>query len=187
MAKPVYDEELKKGQNPDVIVVGCSDSRVPVETMYTELEFKPGKVFAVENAGNCGLTSDALATIYYGVKHLNVRKLVICGHYNCGAMRALTHVEGEEDTVIRNYLGFIKDKVFGGTLPTTDVEELAKENIHKQVEYFVERDPVTSQLVQKGELVVEGHYFDFSDKVHVDVINRNGNRLETPERMIELN
>ena len=188
MAKLVYDESLKTGQRPEMIVVGCSDSRVPVKTLYTDLEFKPGKVFTVENAGNCGLTPDALATIRYGAYHLGAEKLVICGHSNCGAMKALTHIEEEEDTVIRNYLDFIKNDVFGGTLPTTDPDELAKENVHRQVEYFAKKDPVISRLVREGKMVVEGHYFDFSgDMPYVEVINRNGERLETPERIIEFN
>jgi carbonic anhydrase len=188
MARLVYSEYLKSGQSPEMIVVGCSDSRVPVETVYTGLKFEPGKIFAVENAGNYGLTNSALAAIYYAVKHLGTRKLVICGHSNCGAMKALIHMEEEKDTVIRNYLASIKNDVFGGTLPTTNVDELARENVNRQVEYFVNQDSVIAPLVQKREMVVEGHYFDFSgESPYVAVINRNGERLENPDRIIELN
>ncbi len=156
-----YPSDLLKGQNPEKVVVCCSDSRES-ETKYTNWEFVPGKIFVVRNAGNCALFLDALASIRYAALHLNVKEIEIAGHYNCGMMNALLRFEEEEDEVIREACGFIISKVFKGyeNVKGKSPEELAKINVVNQVKILSE-DKVIKEWINRGG-ILKGTYFDFS-------------------------
>ncbi len=83
-------ERLAMGQNPEVLMITCSDSRID-PSLVTQT--KPGELFLIRNAGNIVPPGSAgggeAATIEYAVKVLGVRNIVICGHTDCGAMKAL--------------------------------------------------------------------------------------------------
>jgi carbonic anhydrase len=76
--------ELASGQSPHAIVLGCSDSRVPIETIFDQ---PPGNVFVVRVAGNF-LNDDILGSIEFGVAVLKARLILVLGHTNCGAVTA---------------------------------------------------------------------------------------------------
>lgn len=82
--------ELSKGQKPEVIVLGCADSRVPPELVFDK---NLGELFVVRDAGN---VSDAvsLGSIEYAVEHLHAKMIVVLGHESCGAVAAT--VSGEK-------------------------------------------------------------------------------------------
>ena len=88
-------EALANGQNPQVLFVTCSDSRVD-PNMLTHAE--PGELFHLRNAGNIipaygdGYGAEA-ATIEYALNALGIRNIVVCGHTDCGAMKGLLHPE----------------------------------------------------------------------------------------------
>jgi len=75
-------EELESGQHPEVAILSCSDSRVPVELLF---DSGFGDMFVVRNAGNA-CTPATVASLEYAVKALNVRLLLVMGHENCGAV-----------------------------------------------------------------------------------------------------
>lgn len=79
---------LQEGQNPEALVITCSDSRI---NPHLITQSKPGDLFVLRNAGNivapfCGQDSGEWATIEYAVCVLGIRDIIICGHSNCGAM-----------------------------------------------------------------------------------------------------
>ncbi|MBV9232522.1 MAG: carbonic anhydrase [Candidatus Eremiobacteraeota bacterium] len=76
--------ELAQGQNPYAVVLGCSDSRVPVETIF---DADPGHIFVVRVAGNF-LNADNLGSIEYGVAVLKSKLILVLGHTKCGAVTA---------------------------------------------------------------------------------------------------
>lgn len=80
-----YFNKLSKGQNPDILYIGCSDSRVSAEEM---MGVKPGEVFVHRNIANMVPNTDlsAMSVITYAVNHLRVRHIVVCGHYHCGGV-----------------------------------------------------------------------------------------------------
>jgi carbonic anhydrase len=90
-------QRLAAGQSPEVLFVACSDSRVSLDLIT---QTSPGDLFVCRNAGNivpASVHSDAMsATIEYAVAALKVKHIVVCGHSDCGAMKALLHPESLE-------------------------------------------------------------------------------------------
>ncbi|MBL8607050.1 MAG: carbonic anhydrase [Myxococcales bacterium] len=82
---PEYFERLARGQNPEILYIGCSDSRVTVEEM---LGAAPGQVFVHRNIANQVVLTDANvgAVLQYAVEQLHVEHIVVCGHYECGGV-----------------------------------------------------------------------------------------------------
>ncbi len=85
--QPEYFSELSSGQNPDILYIGCSDSRVTAEEM-TGVE--PGQMFVHRNIANLVPNNDlsSSSVIEYAVAHLKVKHIVVCGHYYCGGVKA---------------------------------------------------------------------------------------------------
>ncbi len=84
---PGFFDELSKGQSPEVLWIGCSDSRVPVNQVTGS---DPGTIFVQRNIANMVVLTDnnLLSVVYYAVKHLKVKHIVVCGHYGCGGVQA---------------------------------------------------------------------------------------------------
>ena len=84
---PGFWAEIAKGQDPDFLYIGCADSRVPPAQA---MGLQPGDVFAHRNVANLVLHTDLniQAVIEYAVAHLGVRHVVVCGHTNCGGVKA---------------------------------------------------------------------------------------------------
>jgi len=89
--KKVSDREffqrLAAGQNPDFLYIGCSDSRVTAEEL---MGVQPGEVFVHRNIANLISNNDlnVMSVINYAVQYLDVKHIVVCGHYQCGGVKA---------------------------------------------------------------------------------------------------
>jgi carbonic anhydrase len=84
---PKYFQKLAKGQAPEVLYIGCADSRITAEEL---MGAEPGDVFVTRNIANIVAPTDlsALSVIEYAVAHLKVKYVIVCGHYECGGVRA---------------------------------------------------------------------------------------------------
>ncbi len=84
---PDFFENLARAQNPDFLYIGCSDSRVPANVI---MGVDPGQVFVHRNIANMVLATDlnVQSVIEYAVAHLDVKHIVVCGHYGCGGVKA---------------------------------------------------------------------------------------------------
>ncbi len=82
-----YFEKLSQGQDPDILYIGCADSRVTAEDL---MGVEPGEAFVHRNIANMVPNTDlsAMSVINYAVSHLNVEHIVVCGHYGCGGVKA---------------------------------------------------------------------------------------------------
>jgi carbonic anhydrase len=82
-----YFNKLSKGQNPEILYIGCSDSRVTAEEI---MGLKPGEVFIHRNIANMVPNSDinVMSVINFAVSQLKVNHIVVCGHYYCGGVKA---------------------------------------------------------------------------------------------------
>ncbi len=84
---PDYFNRLSELQNPEYLWIGCADSRVPANVIT---DLKPGEVFVHRNVANIVDASDmnCMSVLQYAIEHLNVRHIIIVGHYGCGGVRA---------------------------------------------------------------------------------------------------
>ena len=84
---PDYFRTLAEGQSPEILYIGCSDSRVTAEEL---MGARPGEIFVHRNVANVVIgTDDNLnAVVQYAVEHLEVKHIVVCGHYECGGVQA---------------------------------------------------------------------------------------------------
>ena len=84
---PTYFDELSKGQSPEILYIGCADSRVTAEDL---MGAQPGELFVHRNVANMVVSIDlnVMSVINYAVDHLKVKHIVICGHYECGGVKA---------------------------------------------------------------------------------------------------
>lgn len=84
---PDYFYKLSKGQHPEFLYIGCSDSRVTAEDL---MGVHPGEVFIHRNIANLVVSTDnnLNAVVQYAVEHLKVKHIIVCGHYECGGVKA---------------------------------------------------------------------------------------------------
>jgi carbonic anhydrase len=84
---PNYFDALGQGQNPELLFIGCSDSRVTAEEL---MGLGPGEVFVHRNIANMvsGIDLNAMSVVEYAVVYLKVKHVVVCGHYECGGVKA---------------------------------------------------------------------------------------------------
>lgn len=105
--KPNFFEEHKQGHSPQILWIGCSDARVPVNEMIGE---PPGSVFVHRNIANLVVNTDfnCLSVIQYAVDVLKVKHIIVCGHYDCGGVKAaLTNTD--HHSPLENWLRNIRD------------------------------------------------------------------------------
>jgi carbonic anhydrase len=101
-----YFQDLSKGQNPPLLWIGCSDSRVPANEI---IGAKPGEVFVHRNIANLVVHTDMnmLSVVDYAVNVLKVKHVIVCGHYGCGGVKAA--MGNESFGIIDNWIRHIKD------------------------------------------------------------------------------
>jgi len=103
---PAYFEELSKGQQPQVLWIGCADSRVPPNEIT---KTHPGDLFVHRNVANLVVQTDMnmLSVLQYAVEVLKVKHVIVCGHYGCGGVIAA--MGNKQFGLIDNWLRTIKD------------------------------------------------------------------------------
>ena len=103
---PTFFEVLSKGQSPEYLWIGCSDSRVPANQVSGLI---PGDVFVHRNVANVVSLTDlnCLSVLQFAIEVLKVKKVIVCGHYSCGGVE--TVVKGKQYGLIDNWLTSIQE------------------------------------------------------------------------------
>jgi carbonic anhydrase len=151
-----YFKDLSKGQNPPLLWIGCSDSRVPANEI---IGAKPGEVFVHRNIANMVIHSDMnmLSVLDYAVNVLKVKHVIVCGHYGCGGIKAA--MGNDSIGIIDNWIRHIKDVY---RLHNTYLDSILDEN--ERFNAFV-------------ELNVKEQVFDLAKTSIVQAAWRNGQEV----------
>ena len=130
---PDYFLKMAKDQKPEYLWIGCSDSRVPPSEITNT---DPGEMFVHRNIANLVVHSDQnfLSVLQYAVENLQVRHVIICGHYNCGGVKAA--IMNQSLGLIDNWIRNIKDTYFTHKVEV-DACMSEAERVNKLVEFNV--------------------------------------------------
>ena len=148
--------ELMKSQHPFVIILSCSDSRVPPGTVFDQ---GLGDLFIVRVAGNV-LNDEGLGSIEYGVDVLGARLIVVLGHQSCGAVDAAMKTvaaKGKAPGHIQSLVTAIKPVV--DSTPKADLETMIKANVKHVVSALRSSRPILKARVDSGDVQVIGGYY----------------------------
>jgi carbonic anhydrase len=158
-----YFERLSQGQNPEILYIGCSDSRVTAEEL---MGASPGEVFVHRNIANTvsNLDLSALSVIEYAVEVLKVKHIVLCGHYYCGGVKAA--MESKDMGLLNPWLRNIRDVYRLHRHELNDISD-DEEKYKRLVELNVEeqcvnvlKTSVVQVAIRSRKLVVHGWVFD---------------------------
>lgn len=169
---PDFFEKLSKKQTPKYLWIGCSDSRVPAEQLVDQ---EPGKLFVHRNVANLVIHTDlnCLSVIQYAVDVLKVEHIIICGHLDCGGIRAA--VKNPDIGLINNWLLHIRDLWFrySALLGELDQEEqidkLSEINVIEQV-YNLGHSTILQSAWQRGQkITVHGWVYGTNNGLITDL------------------
>ena len=163
---PEYFTRLSQQKAPKYLWIGCSDNRiVPNQIINTQ----PGEVFVHRNIANVVLEADinCLSVIQYAVEVLNVKHIILCGHYDCGGVKAV--LENNDYGILEKWLSQIKDvfrfnsKKFQGLNHENKIDLLCEMNVKEQVKNICETAIVRKAWEEGKELTVHGWIYSIKN------------------------
>ncbi|MFN8224531.1 MAG: carbonate dehydratase [Gaiellales bacterium] len=163
---PAFFTTLSERQAPEYLWIGCSDSRVPANQI---VGLRPGEVFVHRNVANVVVHTDlnCLSVLQFAVDILEVRHVIVCGHYGCGGVQAA--LDGERHGLIDNWLRHIGDvaEKHAAELATTPREarlnRLCELNVIEQVANVAQTTIVEDAWSRGADLTVHGLVYALDD------------------------
>jgi carbonic anhydrase len=177
---PDFFKDLANSQNPPVLWIGCSDSRVPANEITNT---KAGEVFVHRNIANMVVHTDInlLSVIDYATSVLKVKHIIVCGHYNCGGINAA--LSSKHFGLIDNWLRNIKDvyrlhqeELDAITDPEMRSRRMVELNVIEQVYNLSKTSAVQTVWDEKRPLMVHGWVYDVGNGIIKDLkVSRKNN------------
>jgi len=176
-SKLATDEEffnkLAADQTPDYLYIGCSDSRVPANEI---MGLEAGEVFVHRNIANMVVNNDmnVMSVILYAVKILHVKHIVVCGHYNCGGVKAA--MIPQDMGLLNHWLRNIRDvyrlhekELDAITDEHTRYDRLVELNVYEQCRNVVKLATFQQHYLEYGYPKVHGWAFDLKSGILRDL------------------
>lgn len=169
---PDYFKDLAKGQNPDILYIGCSDSRVTAEEL---MGVQPGDVFVHRNIANMVISIDLnmMSVLAYAVENLKVDHVVICGHYYCGGVKAA--MDAADLGILNPWLRNIRDvyrlhkhELSAIKDESTKYNRLVELNVQEQC-VNVLKTSVVQKAVRNRGMKIHGWVFDVGTGKLIDL------------------
>ncbi|MDX2302688.1 MAG: carbonic anhydrase [Microscillaceae bacterium] len=168
-----FFKNMAREQHPDYLYIGCSDSRVPANEI---MGLDAGEVFVHRNVANVVSNSDlnVASVITYAVRYLDVKHIIVCGHYNCGGVKA--SLEPCDYGSLNPWLRNIRDVYRLHREELDAIEDMKKRsnrlvelNVVEQCINVIKSEVVQQSYVNKGYPVVHGWVFDLAHGVLQDL------------------
>lgn len=169
---PSYFENLSKGQSPEFLYIGCSDSRVTAEDL---MGVQPGEVFIHRNIANMVISIDlnVMSVLNYAVRHLKVNHIIVCGHYACGGVKAA--MQSDDMGILNPWLRNIRDvyrlhkeELNALTEGEARYDRLIELNVQEQCVNLIKTAAVQQAHKERG-LMVHGWVFDIHTGKLIDL------------------
>lgn len=185
-----FFEKLALGQDPDYLYVGCSDSRATAEEI---MGAKPGDVFVHRNIANIISNHDlsSLTIVDYAVKFLKVKHIVVCGHYQCGGIKAA--MQPQDLGILNPWLRNVRDvyRLHRQELDAISDEEkrydrLVELNVEEQCINVIKNASVQKRYIEIGFPIVHGWVFDVKTGELIDLKIDFGLKLKNIQEIYNL-
>lgn len=144
-------------QEPFAAVVGCSDSRVPVELVFDQ---GIGDIFVIRTAGNNVGGDMVMGSVEYAVDHLGVKVLLVLGHGACGGVTSAI-TPGEHSGAVGTLLHHIKADIPDFVGKPELLDEAICTHTHSQVESLLQNS-IVAEKVKEGKLLVKAAHYDIT-------------------------
>lgn len=161
---PDYFTKLAKGQHPEFLYIGCSDSRATAEDL---MGVQPGEVFVHRNIANLVVSTDnnLNAVVQYAVEHLKVKHIIVCGHYECGGVKAALNPSdmGQLNSwlqTLRDVYRFHQQELDAISDSQQRFDRLVELNVKEQCINIIKIDHVQRSWYRTGYPQIYGWVFD---------------------------
>ena len=189
--EPDYFQKLATEQTPNFLWIVCSDSRVPAELI---INAEPGEIFVHRNIANQVITTDfnSLSVVQFAVEVLKVKHVIVCGHYNCGGVKAALARQRADLTLVNKWLMHIKDVY---RLHQADIEarprgeqvdRLVELNIIEQVYRLANSSVIQQAWKREQRPQLHGWVYGLNDGIIKDLITLTpDHRLDSIYQFVE--
>lgn len=168
-----YFTKLAKGQSPEFLYIGCSDSRVTAEDL---MGVEPGEVFIHRNIANQVIATDnnVNSVVQYAVEHLKVKHIIVCGHYECGGVKAALNPSdmGQLNSwlqTLRDVYRFHKAELDSIFEDQKRFDRLVELNVREQCINIIKIDHVQRAWYKTGYPKIHGWVFDVKTGKLIDL------------------
>lgn len=168
-----FFQNLAKDQNPEYLYIGCSDSRITAEEL---MGAQPGEVFVHRNIANVvnAIDLNVISVIEYAVRHLKVQRIVVCGHYGCGGVKAA--MQSTDLGLLNPWLRNIRDvyRLHKKELNAIEDEQarydrLVELNVQEQCINVIKTAAVQKRFIHDGYPTVHGWVLDMRSGKLIDL------------------
>ena len=168
-AEPTFFQHLSEIQRPDYLWIGCADSRVPANEI---VGLAPGELFVHRNVANIVVPGDpnCMSAVQYAIEVLEVRHILVCGHYGCGGVRAALHDDYAGAAHVERWLAPLRQLALDHqnelSLREDDTARwarLCELNVMEQVRRLLQSDVVVRAQLRGVKISVYGIIYGLTD------------------------